>query len=264
MPESIIYSDQWKSYESLGLLPEKYKHFTVNHSKEFLNKRTGCNTNAIESIWLKCKTKIRSLHGVHRLYLQEYLDEVIWRHNECRINHRDPKKELKFTRKVAFSKIICLLNVQNIVKLEERLKQIEKKYELNLLKLKLKQHKFKFNSDDFILSRNRIKNIRDLLEQASDDENQSEEEIEMENNGSCKKVAQISRSTQTDASSFNYKIKRKKTEEQIEKDKFFVSSRSLAEVSTQTEWSPFAEEFIRVKSSSKNSNYNLRSRIQKQ
>ncbi|CAF1102116.1 unnamed protein product [Brachionus calyciflorus] len=47
LPESIIYSDQWKSYETLKSLPEKYKHYTVNHSEQFLDKRTGCHTNSI-------------------------------------------------------------------------------------------------------------------------------------------------------------------------------------------------------------------------
>ncbi|CAF1046364.1 unnamed protein product [Brachionus calyciflorus] len=50
LPKSIIYSDQWKAYESISSLPEKYQHYTVNHSKQFIDKRTGCNTNSIESI----------------------------------------------------------------------------------------------------------------------------------------------------------------------------------------------------------------------
>ena len=77
----------WKSYDSISILPEKYQDFTVNHSKEFMDKRTGCNTNSIESIWLKCKSKIRRMNGVDRIYLQEYLDEVMWRYNECTVNN---------------------------------------------------------------------------------------------------------------------------------------------------------------------------------
>jgi transposase len=97
LPESIIYSDQWKSYN----FPEKYQHFTVNHSKEFIDKRTGCNTNSVESIWLKCKSKIRGMCGVNRLYLQEYLDEVMWRHNECR-NENKAQEATKILKTYCF------------------------------------------------------------------------------------------------------------------------------------------------------------------
>ncbi|CAF1047347.1 unnamed protein product [Brachionus calyciflorus] len=65
LPKSTIYSDCWKAYNLISSLPEHYKHFTVNHSKEFIDKRTGCNTNSIESIWLKCKARIRGINGVY-------------------------------------------------------------------------------------------------------------------------------------------------------------------------------------------------------
>jgi len=151
LPVSIIYSDQWKSYETLSSLPERYKHYTVNHSKEFLDKRTGCHTNSVESIWLKCKSKIRSMNGVNRLYLQEYLDEVMWRHNECRIANKNPKKELRNSRKVAFAKMIRLLSVNNVEKLVNRIEFVEQEIAISKQKHKEQKHRKFFNSNEFVI-----------------------------------------------------------------------------------------------------------------
>lgn len=115
----------WKSYDSISILPEKYQHFTVNHSKEFMDKRTGCNTNSIESIWLKCKSKIRRMNGVDRIYLQEYLDEVMWRYNECTVNNLSDKKAKKYARRNAFRKMLNLINFINIPKLDNRIRDFE-------------------------------------------------------------------------------------------------------------------------------------------
>ncbi|CAF1138358.1 unnamed protein product, partial [Brachionus calyciflorus] len=165
LPDSIIYSDMWKSYDSIAYLPQNYKHFSVNHSKEFVDKRTGCNTNSIESVWLKCKSKIRQMQGVNRLYLQENLDEVMWRHNECGIVH---KCQYKYSRRLVFNKILNLMQINNMKRLEERMEEVENEHKLH----------------------NRIKNIEKLFENDFKD--------------------LVSRSTQTEASSFDYKVKRKK------------------------------------------------------
>ena len=46
---TTIISDCWKAYSRLE--EEGYVHQTNNHSKEFLNKETGTDTNTIESTW---------------------------------------------------------------------------------------------------------------------------------------------------------------------------------------------------------------------
>ncbi|CAF0881397.1 unnamed protein product [Brachionus calyciflorus] len=202
----------------------------LNHSKEFIDKRTGCNTNSVESIWLKCKSKIRIMNGVSRLYLQEYLDEVMWRHNECRIANKDPKKELKYTRKVAFAKTINLINVNNMDKLNKRIEKVERKHETEAMKLKLQNKRLTFYRDEFVISHNRIINRQDLNYSNVDvfEINESEDEIEKDVNILedemliYETVGQFLRSTQTDASSFNYKIKRKITEVKKESDKVFL------------------------------------------
>lgn len=72
----------------------------------------------------------------------------------------------------------------------------------------------------------------------------------------------MSRSTQTDASSFNYKPRRKTSLIEIEADKYFDSNRQVAEIFTQTEWSFFADKLIEPKPN-EFKNYNLRNRIRK-
>ncbi|CAF0876731.1 unnamed protein product [Brachionus calyciflorus] len=52
-PQTTIYSDQWKSY--FNLTKENYHHLTVNHSKQFIDKRTGCSTNGIEEMYFTLK-----------------------------------------------------------------------------------------------------------------------------------------------------------------------------------------------------------------
>ncbi len=72
-----IYTDKWKSYDSLIL--SGYKHFRINHSKEFV--RNNNHINGIESFWSYVKRKMRKHNGIakHKFYL--YLKESEFRFN---------------------------------------------------------------------------------------------------------------------------------------------------------------------------------------
>lgn len=48
---STIYTDEHKSYSKLNQIG--YVHGTVCHKREFVNKETGINTEAIESFKMK-------------------------------------------------------------------------------------------------------------------------------------------------------------------------------------------------------------------
>lgn len=50
---TVIVTDEWKGYT--GLEKCNYKHMTVNHSVEFVNKETGEHTNTIEGTWSKVR-----------------------------------------------------------------------------------------------------------------------------------------------------------------------------------------------------------------
>ena len=78
---SIIYSDMWKSYIDICKLNKSFKHQMVNHSLHFVDPQTGVHTNNIESTWKTGKMKIKQMCGVDRRYVQEYLDEFVWRYS---------------------------------------------------------------------------------------------------------------------------------------------------------------------------------------
>ena len=88
--QSNIYTDKWKSYDSLVL--SGYKHYRINHSKEFVSNHN--HINGIESFWSYVKRKMRKHNGIprHKFYL--YLKE-----SEFRFNHRN-EDIYKILRKV--------------------------------------------------------------------------------------------------------------------------------------------------------------------
>lgn len=76
--QTIIVSDQYKTYEVLARMPQ-YAYFTVNHSVNYVDPQTGKHTQRIESAWQKLKEKVvKRAYGVSRAHLQSYLDRHAW------------------------------------------------------------------------------------------------------------------------------------------------------------------------------------------
>jgi len=65
----------WRAYSRLT--EHGYEHFTVNHSKEFVNQETGANTQTIESLWGKVKRQLP--RGIPKDHLQSHMYEFLWR-----------------------------------------------------------------------------------------------------------------------------------------------------------------------------------------
>lgn len=80
LPGTTIMSDLWGAYRQIAKLDKNYDHQTVNHSIEFVGRDGQC-TNRIESLWNKSKIRFKEMRGVRRFYIQQYLDEFMWRHN---------------------------------------------------------------------------------------------------------------------------------------------------------------------------------------
>lgn len=80
VPDSIVYTDSWKSYD--GLILDGYRHYRINHAKEFKKGKRN-HINGIESFWSYAKSKLRKHYGIapRRFYL--HLKEM-----EFRFNHR--------------------------------------------------------------------------------------------------------------------------------------------------------------------------------
>jgi transposase-like protein len=72
-PNTTIVSDCWSAYKDL---PEKtmFYHFTVNHSKNFVDPDTGGHTNTIERTWRDVRSTIPR-YGVRKAHFVGYLAE---------------------------------------------------------------------------------------------------------------------------------------------------------------------------------------------
>jgi transposase-like protein len=83
LEESTVYTDGWKSYDSLVL--NGYKHYRVYHSKnEFARGKS--HVNGIESFWSYAKRRMAKFNGVPKEKFVLHLKESEWRWN-----HRDDK-----------------------------------------------------------------------------------------------------------------------------------------------------------------------------
>ena len=62
--ESIVYSDCRRGYNVLDV--SEFKHFRINHSKLFADKKD--HTNGIENFWSQAKRHMRKFNGVPRAF----------------------------------------------------------------------------------------------------------------------------------------------------------------------------------------------------
>ena len=78
-PDTIIYTDELRSYGRLGTLG--YAHETVQHAaRQYVNGSAHVNT--VESLWSNTKRGIDGVnHSVSPKYLQSYLDSYVFRYN---------------------------------------------------------------------------------------------------------------------------------------------------------------------------------------
>jgi transposase len=81
VPESVIYTDSFRSYDVLVL--DGFKHYRINHQKCFaMSKRN--HIDGIENFRGYAKTKLKSYYGVSREHFYFNLKEM-W----FRFNHRE-------------------------------------------------------------------------------------------------------------------------------------------------------------------------------
>ena len=96
--------------------------------------------------------------------------------------------------------MLIFLHVHNIYKLDNRINYQEEQYKKIEQKQKNDNLRLELNSGYFILSYNRIKNLKILRE--IDDDNGIEDKLSQDDNKDSN-VELVSRSSQTDAFSFN-------------------------------------------------------------
>lgn len=65
IPQSVIYSDSFRSYD--GLVLDGFKHFRISHDDEFSDGKNN-HINGIENFWGFAKTKLKRYYGVSRTH----------------------------------------------------------------------------------------------------------------------------------------------------------------------------------------------------
>ena len=84
-PDSIVYTDTYKSYNALDV--SEFKHFRINHSELFADKIN--HINGIENFWNQAKRHLRKFNGIPKEHFYLFLKECEWR-----FNYSDPKEQL--------------------------------------------------------------------------------------------------------------------------------------------------------------------------
>jgi transposase len=77
VPDSIVYSDCWRGYNALDV--SEFKHYRINHSKLFADKKN--HINGIENFWNQAKRHMRKFNGVPHQHFGLFLKECEWRFN---------------------------------------------------------------------------------------------------------------------------------------------------------------------------------------
>ena len=74
-PDSIVYTDSYRSYNALDV--SDFKHFRINHSKEFANNHN--HINDIENFWSQAKRVLRKYNGIDKKYFHLFIKECEFR-----------------------------------------------------------------------------------------------------------------------------------------------------------------------------------------
>ena len=90
IPDSIIYSDSFRSYNALDV--SEFKHLRINHSKKFAEEKN--HINGIENFWNQAKRHLRKFNGVPKNKFNLFLKEC-----EFRFNYGSPKQLLTTLKK---------------------------------------------------------------------------------------------------------------------------------------------------------------------
>ncbi len=88
-PDSIVYTDTFRSYNALDI--SEFHHMRINHSELFADQ--GNHINGIENFWNQAKRHMRKFNGIKPDHFYWFLKECEWRFNGG--NHAELLKQLK-------------------------------------------------------------------------------------------------------------------------------------------------------------------------
>jgi len=89
MPDSIVYSGCWRGYNVLDV--STFKHFRINHSKPFANKKN--HINGIDNFCSQAKRHMRKFNGITKEHFGLFLKECEW----C-FNNPKPQAQLRMIK----------------------------------------------------------------------------------------------------------------------------------------------------------------------
>ncbi len=95
LPDSIVYTDTFRSYNALDV--SDFHHRRVNHSKLFADKQN--HINGIENFWNQAKRHLRKFNGIKKENFYWFLKECEWRFNGG--NHKTLLSQLKHWYKLS-------------------------------------------------------------------------------------------------------------------------------------------------------------------
>lgn len=67
-PNSIVYTNSYRSYNALDV--SDFKHFRINHSKEFAKGHS--HINDIEGFWSQANRILRKYNGIDKKHFHRY------------------------------------------------------------------------------------------------------------------------------------------------------------------------------------------------
>jgi transposase len=76
-PDSIVYTDHFKSYNALDV--SEFHHLRINHSELFADAKN--HINGIENFWNQAKRHLRRFNGIKKENFYWFLKECEWRFN---------------------------------------------------------------------------------------------------------------------------------------------------------------------------------------
>jgi len=85
-PDSIVYTDSWKTYNALDV--NQFRHKRINHPVCFSEGKN--HINGIENFWSQAERILRRYNGIDRKFFPLFLKKY-----KFRFNCDTPKKQLK-------------------------------------------------------------------------------------------------------------------------------------------------------------------------
>lgn len=89
IPDRIVYSDSFKSYNVLDVI--EFKCYRINHSELFA--KTHNHIDGIENFWNQAKRHMRKFNGIPKEDFEPFLKECEWRFNTP--NYKEQISQLK-------------------------------------------------------------------------------------------------------------------------------------------------------------------------